>query len=60
MIIDIPDDLPIPELSNPPMFVPLWNKHQPSFLEVVFDFANTHVHDRVVLLLHSNDVKIMA
>ena len=27
MIIDIPDDLPIPELSNPPTFVPLGNKH---------------------------------
>jgi hypothetical protein len=59
MIIDNPIDKPIPDLSSLPNFVPQWNKHQPGFLDIVFDFASTHVHNRgAVLLLHSDDAKI--
>jgi hypothetical protein len=38
VIVDIPDDLPIPELSSPQSFVLEWNKRKKGFLEVLFDF----------------------
>jgi hypothetical protein len=46
MIVEIPDNLIIPNLSSPSNFVPKWNKHKKGFLDVVFDFANTHLHDK--------------
>jgi hypothetical protein len=59
MIVDILDDLPIPDLSSPPTFVPKWNKRKKGFLEVVFDFANTHLHDNgAILLFFSDDLDV--
>jgi hypothetical protein len=61
MIVDIPDDLPIPELSSPPSFVPEWNKQKKGFLEVVFDFSNSHLHDKgAMLLFFSDDLDVKA
>jgi hypothetical protein len=61
MIVDIPDDLPIPDLSSPPSFVPEWNKRKKGFLEVVFDFANSHLHDKgAMLLFFSDDLDVKA
>ena len=59
MIVDISNNLSISNLSSLPSFVLQWNKCQPSFLNVVFDFTSRHVHDKdAVLFFHSNDVKI--
>jgi hypothetical protein len=61
VIVDIPDDLPIPDLSSPPSFVPEWNKRKKGFLEVVFDFANSHLHDKgAMLLFFSDDLDVKA
>jgi hypothetical protein len=61
MIVDIPDDLPIPDLSSPSSFVPEWNKQKKGFLEVVFDFANSHLHDKgAMLLFFSDDLDVKA
>jgi hypothetical protein len=57
--IDISDDLPIPELSSPPSFVPEWNKRKKGFLEVLFDFANSNLHDNgAILLFFSDDLDV--
>lgn len=61
MIVDISDNLSISNLSSLPSFVLQWNKCQPSFLNAVFDFTSTHVHDKdAVLPFPSYDVKIKA
>jgi hypothetical protein len=61
VIIDIRDNLPIPELSNPPSFVPEWNKRKKGFLEVLFDFANSNLHDNgAILLFFSDDLDVKA
>jgi hypothetical protein len=59
--IDISDDLPIPELSSPPSFVPEWNKRKKGFLEVLFDFANSNLHDNgAILFFFSDDLDVKA
>ena len=51
MILDIPDDLPIPHLSNSTIDVPKWNKLRPKFLDNIFDFGSFHLQD-VGAILH--------
>jgi hypothetical protein len=61
MILDIPDDLPIPHLSSPTIDVPEWNKLRPKFLDNVFDFASSHLQDAgAILLFFSNDLNLKA
>jgi hypothetical protein len=61
VIVDIPNDLPIPYLSSPPSFVPEWNKQKKGYLEVVFDFANSHLHDNgAILFFFSDDLDVKA
>jgi hypothetical protein len=61
VIVDIPDDLLILELSSPPSFVPEWIKRKKGFLEVLFDFANSNLHDNgAILLFFSNDLDVKA
>jgi hypothetical protein len=61
MILDIPDDLSIPQVSNPSTAGPEWNKLRPKFLDNVFDFASSHLQDAgAVLLFFSDDVDLKA
>jgi hypothetical protein len=61
VIVDIPNGLPIPELSSPQSFVPKWNKRKKGFLEVLFDFANSHLHDKgAIILFFSDDLDVKA
>jgi hypothetical protein len=61
MIVDIPVGLPVPILSSPPTFVPVWNSADESFLHLVFDFGSSLVHDNGALLLfHKDDLKLRA
>ena len=61
MIMDIPEGLPIPLVSNPASSVPEWNKLPKRFVETVFEFASGLVHDNGVLLLfHPDDLQMKA
>jgi hypothetical protein len=61
MIVDIPEGLPVPIVSSPPTFVPVWNSADENFLPLVFDFGSSLVHDTGALLLfHKGDLKLRA
>jgi hypothetical protein len=61
MILDIPDDLPIPHLSSPTTDVPEWNKLHPKFLDNAFDFASSHLQDAgAILLFFFDDLNLKA
>jgi hypothetical protein len=41
--------------------VPEWNKRKKGFLEVLFDFANSHLHDKgAIILFFSDDLDVKA
>jgi hypothetical protein len=59
MIVDIPEGLPIPMVSNPLTSIPEWNSVDKNFLPMVFDFGSSLVHDNGVLLLfYKDDLKL--
>ena len=59
MIMDVPEGLPIPMVSDPALSVPEWNKFLERFVETVFEFASGLVHDGDVLLLfHPDDLQM--
>jgi hypothetical protein len=61
MIVDIPEDLPVPMVSSPPTSVPDWNTEHKSFLSMVFDIGDSLLHDNGVLLLfHKDNLKLRA
>jgi hypothetical protein len=45
VIVDIPDNLSIPNISNANGEVPGWNVQKAVFLDELFDFASTHLQD---------------
>jgi hypothetical protein len=60
-IIDIPKNLPVPNLSNHATLVPDWNILHDGFFHHMFDFASIHVQDSgAILLFHADDLKIKA
>jgi hypothetical protein len=61
MILDIPDDLPVPHVSNPTTDVPDGNKLRPKFMDNMFDFVALHLQDAgAILLFFSDDLKLKA
>ena len=61
MILDIPDDLPIPHVSSPTTDVHEWNKLRPKFLDNAFDFVSCHLQDAgAILLFFSDDLNLKA
>ena len=55
IILDIPDGLPVPNVSRLPFVVPSWNTLRHGFLDHAFDFAAAHVQDRGAFLLFFPD-----
>lgn len=45
IIVDVPEDLPVPTVSEPPNVVPPWNQGADSLLEAVFVFADDYLQD---------------
>jgi hypothetical protein len=45
IIVDVPEDLPIPTVSDPTDAVPPWNQSAVSLLEAVFVFAKDYLQD---------------
>jgi hypothetical protein len=61
MIVDIPEGLPIPMVSSPPLSVPQWNSEDKNFLPILFALGSSLVHDNGVLLFfHKDDPKFRA
>ena len=61
MIMDVPEGLPVPMVSNPTSSVPEWNKLPKRFVETVFEFASGLVHDSGILLFfHPDDLQMKA
>jgi hypothetical protein len=59
MLVDIPEDLAILEVSNPDGSIPAWNKLALAFLDTIFDFTNIHIHNNgALLVIHADAVKI--
>jgi hypothetical protein len=55
MVVDIPEDLPVPTVTSPGSSIPEWNKLPDRFVETVFEIASGLVHDNGVLLLFHPD-----
>jgi hypothetical protein len=55
MIMEIPKGLHVSMVLSPATSVPEWNKLGDGFLQTVFDFASSFVHDNEVLLLFCSD-----
>ena len=51
VIADLPDGLPVPNVSVPSSAVPTWNLKSESYLQELFDFADEILHDNGALLL---------
>ena len=61
MVVDIPEDLPVPMVTSPASSVPEWNRLPERFVETVFEIASRLVHDNGVLLLfHPDDLQMRA
>jgi hypothetical protein len=43
IIVDVPEDLPIPTMSDPTDAIPSWNQSADSLLEAVFLFAEDYL-----------------
>ena len=55
VIADIPENLPVPNVSDPSYSVPSWNALDSDFLGELFDFADEILHDDGALLLFHPD-----
>jgi hypothetical protein len=53
ILVDQPEGLPVPGISNPISSVPLWNQDSKEWLEPIFDFADQHLQDDgAFIILH--------
>lgn len=56
MIADIPENLPVPGISVPSSAIPSWNFRPEKYVDTIFEFADSYIHDNAaLLLLHAND-----
>ena len=51
LFADVPENLRVPILSSSSSDVPHWNKRSSMYFEVLFAFANAHLHDDGILVL---------
>ena len=60
VIADIPDGLPVPNVSVPPSHIPTWNVlNQEEVIEPIFEFASEYIHDDgAILLFHPENGKV--
>ena len=56
IVADVPENLPVPNISSPESAIPLWNVRPEKFIDTVLEFADNYLHDDAALLLfHPND-----
>lgn len=52
LVADVPDNLPVPQISNPSSSIPEWNMtNVDDFVETLFAYAGQHLSDDGALLL---------
>lgn len=51
IIADLPEGLPVPNVSSPPHVIPAWNDHKRKNIEALFEFACAYLTDDGPLLL---------
>lgn len=51
IIADLPEGLPVPGISFPPLAIPTWNVHNSKDVEALFEFASAYLTDDGPLLL---------
>ena len=57
MLVDYPENLRVPTVSDPSEEVPRWNKFEPADFDAIFDFADNHIHDDgAMVVIHPYDV----
>jgi hypothetical protein len=60
IIANLPENLPVPTISNPSTSIPLWNTLSKNFLESLFDFANEHLQDNgAMILIHGVEIPLL-
>jgi hypothetical protein len=60
IIADVPEDLPVPTISNPSTSIPVWNELPTNFLESLFDFASEHLQDNsALILIHAAEIPLL-
>jgi hypothetical protein len=53
IIVDVPEDLHVPTMSDPANVVPPWNQSAESLLEAVFVFAKDYLQDDgAIIVIH--------
>jgi hypothetical protein len=45
IIVEYPDGLRVPGVSDPPTQIPHWNREIPNFLTFIISFAAAYLHD---------------
>jgi hypothetical protein len=51
IIVDVPEGLPVPIVSDPTDVVPFWNQSAESLLEAVFVFAKDYLQDEGTIIV---------
>lgn len=51
----MPDGLPVPNISDPPLSVPYWNTYDEEFAEYIFEFASGSLQDDGAVMLFLPD-----
>jgi hypothetical protein len=51
IIVDVPEDLLVPTVSDPAHVVPPWNQSAESLLEAVFVFAKDYLQDDSAIIV---------
>ncbi|KAG0596414.1 hypothetical protein M758_UG251900, partial [Ceratodon purpureus] len=51
ILVDIPEGLPIPGISNPADSIPPWNQDSKMWLNPIFEFAEQHLSDDGAMIL---------
>ena len=60
VIVDILDNLFVPNISNTNRKVPGWNVQKAGFLYDLFDFASTHLQDDgAIFLVHTGNLDLL-
>jgi len=57
ILVDIPEGLTVPTVSEPPSSIPPWNMDSKEWLQPIFDFADQHLHDDgAIIIIHPHRV----
>lgn len=59
VVADVPDGLPVPNISLQATEVPAWNLYTPQFLGPLLEFARKYIHDNgAVLMFHPENLLV--